>query len=163
MFGIMLQKMWHKKWMNICLLLGCILLTATVVSFPIYRAAAYDRMLIDEFDDYTVSEGKWPTSVTGTVSVKKERGGATIQKMEEFPQFLYDTLGVDEAETFLYLNVTSTTMSSDTKRSDAKELSVKLACIDNSAEHSKMLTGEMYSDSGYTEDGAIDYGLGAFV
>ena len=48
----MLQKMWHKKWMKICLLLGCILLTATVVSFPIYRTAAYDRMLIDQFDDY---------------------------------------------------------------------------------------------------------------
>ena len=58
MLGIMLEKMWHKKWMNICLLLGCILLTATVVSFPLYRNAAYDRMINDEFENYISSGGE---------------------------------------------------------------------------------------------------------
>ena len=43
MFGLMLQKMWHKKWMNLCLLLGITLLVATLVSFPLYENAAYDR------------------------------------------------------------------------------------------------------------------------
>ena len=47
----MLQKMWHKKWMNLCLLLGITLLVGTLVSFPLYAQAAYDRMLQDEFDD----------------------------------------------------------------------------------------------------------------
>ena len=49
MFRITLQKMWHKKWMNLSLLVGCILLVATVVSFPLYEKAAYNRMLQDEF------------------------------------------------------------------------------------------------------------------
>ncbi len=142
--------------MNICLLLGCILLTATVVSFPIYRTAAYDRMLIDQFDDYTVSEGRWPTLVMGAASVKKERGGATIKKMDEFAAYIYETLDVDEFSTFNYLNLTAATMSSDTKRSDAKELSVKLSAIDDLDKNSKLLTGEMYSESGMTEDGAIE-------
>ena len=100
--------------MNVCLLLGCILLTATVVSFPIYRTAAYDRMLIDQFDDYAVSEGRWPTLVMGAASVKKERGGATIKKMDEFAAYIYDTLQVKEFNTFEYLNLTAATMSSDT-------------------------------------------------
>ena len=38
--------------MGLCLLLGCILLVATVVSFPLYRHAAFDRMIQDEFDQY---------------------------------------------------------------------------------------------------------------
>ena len=63
MLGIMLQKMWHKRWMNLSLLLGCILLVATVVSFPLYQNAAYDRMLQDEFSNYISTEGKYPTAI----------------------------------------------------------------------------------------------------
>jgi len=156
MFGIMLQKLWHKKWMNVCLLLGCILLTATVVSFPIYRGAAYDRMLNDEFNNYMVSEGKWPAMLYGSASVKKENGGGTITKMDAFPQYCFDTLGVQEEDTFLMLNLTSMNASSDTKRSDAKGLSIKLAAINELPEHAKLLSGEFYSETGLTEDGAIE-------
>ncbi|MCR5426832.1 MAG: ABC transporter permease [Lachnospiraceae bacterium] len=156
MFGVMLQKMWHKKWMNICLLLGCILLTATVVSFPIYRTAAYDRMLIDQFDDYSVSEGKLPTQLTGNASVKKELEGKTITVMEQMGDYICDLLGVDMLENFVYLNLTANTMSSDTGRGDAKELNIKLGSIEGLDAHTKMLSGEMYSESGYTEDGAIE-------
>ena len=60
MLGVMLQKLWHKKWMVVCLLLGIVLLVATVVSFPMYRKAAYDRMLADEFTEYLETEGDWP-------------------------------------------------------------------------------------------------------
>lgn len=56
MLGVMLQKLWHKKWMVVCLLLGIVLLVATVVSFPMYRKAAYDRMLADEFTEYLETE-----------------------------------------------------------------------------------------------------------
>ena len=51
MLRIMLQKIWHKKWMNLCLLLGCVLLIATVICFPLYKDAAYNRMLQDEFEN----------------------------------------------------------------------------------------------------------------
>ena len=56
------QKLIHKKWMVVCLLLGIVLLVATVVSFPMYRKAAYDRMLADEFTEYLETEGDWRIS-----------------------------------------------------------------------------------------------------
>lgn len=142
--------------MNICLLLGCILLTATVVSFPIYRAAAYDRMLNAEFENYVVDKGKWPSAVTGSVSVKKEQGGGTIKKIEEFPAQFYNTLGVEEYETYAVLSLASAPMSSDTKRGDAQEVQVRIACVYNSEDKIKILAGEGFSESGYTEDGAIE-------
>ena len=46
--------------MVVCLLLGIVLLVATVVSFPRYRIAAYDRMLADEFTEYLETEGDRP-------------------------------------------------------------------------------------------------------
>ncbi|MCQ2519310.1 MAG: FtsX-like permease family protein [Lachnospiraceae bacterium] len=156
MFRIMLQKMWHKKWMNVCLLLGCILLTATVVSFPIYRSAAYDRMLNDEFENYTISQGKWAALVYGNVSVKKETGGGTIKKMDDFPKYFYDTMGVKEKETFFLINLTSLKISSETKRKDGQGLTARLGAINNMPEHATILSGEMYSDTGVTEDGAIE-------
>lgn len=156
MFGIMLEKMWHKKWMNICLLLGCILLTATVVSFPLYRTAAYDRMLIDEFDEYVSNKGKWPTLVNANISTRKEASGETIKRMDGFADEFYNYLGVEKENTFLMLNLASATMSSETGRGDAKQISIKLGCIDDSIDHMKLLAGEMYSEQGVSEDGAIE-------
>lgn len=152
----MLEKMWHKKWMNICLFLGCILLIATVVSFPIYRSAAYDRMLNDEFINYLSSEGKWPTLIKGTVVSKRDAHGKTLAKVDEMPGKIYEELGVKEVNTFRMLNLATTPMSSDTKRADAQKVSTKLSCIDNVEDKVKILTGEMYSESGVNEDGAIE-------
>lgn len=156
MFGIMLQKMWHKKWMNISLLLGCTLLIAIVVSFPIYRGAAYDRMLNDSFESYIQKNGKLPTTISGTVSVRKERGGATLTKMDQFPEWFYNAFSVDEVATFIYTDVANSEMTSDTKRADAKELSVRISAVDGLSDNAKMLAGEMYSDNGLTGDGAIE-------
>ena len=156
MLGIMLEKMWHKKWMNVCLLLGCILLTATVVSFPIYRAAAYNRMINDEFENYISTEGRWPTMISATVVSRKEKGGSTLKKMDEFPEGFYERLKVKETYTFRELSLSSTPMSSETGRGDAKALSIKLAAIGDMTDHIKLLAGELYSEAGKTEDGAIE-------
>jgi putative ABC transport system permease protein len=156
MLGIMLEKLWHKKWMNVCLLLGCILLTATVVSFPIYRSAAYNRMLTDEFESYIVSEGKWPAIVTGNTSSMKEAGGKTLARMEEFPDGFYDYMKVDKIDTFFIMNLASTNMSSDTKRGEAQQLAVKLGSIDNMLDHADIIYGEAFSETGITDDGYIE-------
>ena len=156
MLGIMLEKLWHKKWMNVCLLLGCILLTATVVSFPIYRTAAYNRMLTDEFESFIVSEGKWPALVTGNTSSMKEAGGKTLSRMEAFPDGFYEYMGVDKVDTFFIMNLASATMSSDTKRGEAQQLSVKLASVDDVLEHANIIYGEPFSETGITDDGYIE-------
>ena len=156
MLGIMLEKMWHKKWMNICLLLGCILLTATVVSFPLYRTAAYDRMITDEFDNYISNEGKWPTLVSASAVSRKDASGSTLSKMDEFAGRFFERLGVNETYTFHELSLATTNMSSDTGRGDAKSIGIKLATIGNMTDHIKLLAGETYSETGKTEDGAIE-------
>ena len=47
----MFQKLFSKKWMFLCLFLGSVLLVATVISFPLYQNAAFDRMLRAEFQN----------------------------------------------------------------------------------------------------------------
>ena len=82
MLGIMLQKMWHKRWMNLSLLLGCILLVATVVSFPLYQKAAYDRMLQDEIRNYISENGTYPTQLVMKAISKNDKKGETIKKKQ---------------------------------------------------------------------------------
>ncbi|MBQ7933399.1 MAG: hypothetical protein IJ327_01235, partial [Lachnospiraceae bacterium] len=82
MLRVMLRKCWAKRWMVLCLVLGSILLIATVVSFPMYRNAAFDRMLKDEFQNYLTEYGEWPAMQEMVIISKKEKDGATMSRIE---------------------------------------------------------------------------------
>ena len=152
----MLQKLKHKLWMNLCLLLGSILLIATVVSFPLYQTAAYDRMLQDEFQKYIAMEGKWPTINSFSIVSQKERNGATISRMEGLMESVYGELGVTEKETVSFYTLTTMNIRSELNRQDAENASLKLGALSDLPAHAKMLSGEMFSESGLTEDGCIE-------
>ncbi len=156
MLGIMLQKMWHKRWMNLSLLLGCILLVATAVSFPLYQTAAYNRMLTDEFDHYLSNKGVWPAQMALQVSTKKEKDGKTITNMEKFIPTLYSDLGVTERDTIYLYTITGSNVNSELERNDANDLSARLGFKSRLEEHINIVNGRMYSDTGLTEDGAIE-------
>lgn len=155
MFRLMLQKMWHKKWMNLCLLLGCILLVAVSVSFPLYQQAAYDRMLQDEFEKYIQTEGKWPATQTMTIVSKKDKSGGTIASMEKLLPELYSNLGVQEKETSCFYSLSQNGIHSTTNRVEAESISIRLSAMSRLEEHVDMLSGQLYPESGLTEDGVI--------
>ncbi len=156
MLRIMLQKIWHKKWMVFCLLLGSILLSATVVSFPMYKEAAFNRMLQDEFENYLTDKGEWPGLFEYVIVSKKEQGGKTIGRMEELMGQLYQDLGVPEKETVLHYSLSSAEVTSLMKRDDVGEISLRITMMSNLPEHAKMLAGEMYSEDGVAEDGSFE-------
>ncbi|MCM1191948.1 MAG: ABC transporter permease [Butyrivibrio sp.] len=156
MYRIMLQKLRHKKWMNLCLLLGSILLIATVVSFPLYQTAAYDRMLQDEFRNYLSTEGKWPAMNSLTVISKKDRGGITVARMEELMGHIYSDLGVTEKETVCYYSMSPMNIHSDMNRQELENASLRLGAFSDLPEHIELLSGEAFSEDGRTEDGCIE-------
>ncbi|MBO4291844.1 MAG: FtsX-like permease family protein [Lachnospiraceae bacterium] len=156
MLKVMLQKLWHKKWMVICMLLGCILLVATVVSFPLYRNAAFDRMLRDEFDDYLAETGLWPGINQMMCSVKNDRNGATIAGMEKAVKAMNQELQVTPKETIYYYSLAKSRLKSEMNREDIGEMGLRLGFMSGLPEHVKMITGEMYSEDGRSEDGAFE-------
>lgn len=155
MLGIMLQKMWQKRWMNLSLLLGCILLIATTVSFPLYQKAAYDRMLQDEFTQYVTQEGRWPMVVQMGATCKKDKKD-TIGKIEKFADAMYAQMGVPKAQTVEYLNVFKAPVISSIKRADAEDMTLSLCTMTDLENHASIINGSMYSESGRTKDGAIE-------
>ncbi|MCQ2525269.1 MAG: ABC transporter permease [Lachnospiraceae bacterium] len=156
MLGIMLQKMWHKKWMNLSLLLGCILLVATAVCFPLYQDAAYDRMLHDEFDHELMSSGEWPAELNIISVARKDKEGKVINGLEKLVPQIYSNMGVTEKETIYYYTFAQNGIHSTMNRRDADELNINLAAKSGLKNHVTMLSGEMFSDTGMTDDGEIE-------
>ena len=156
MLRIMLQKLMSKKWMNLCLLLGSILLIATVVSFPLYQTAAYDRMLQDEFRSYVSNHGEWPAMNSMRYVSKRENGGTTITRMENTMDTLCGDLGVTEKEQIRYYLLSKQEAHSAVNRSDVSGLSLKLGAMSDLQSHAGLVAGEMLSETGVTEDGCIE-------
>lgn len=156
MFGIMLQKMWHKKWMNLCLLLGCILLVATVVSFPLYKNAAYNRLLQDEFATYVSNHGTWPTMNQMKILSNKDTGGGTITKMENMIYDLPNQLGATAKESVLYYFLSSVYYASEMNRPGATSVPIHLGALSDVESHIDFISGEFDGTLGVTADGAIE-------
>ena len=156
MLKIMFQKMWHKKWMISCILLGIILLTATVVSFPLYRKAAYDRMLQDEFENALRDSGEWPAKLTMNLASKREKGGKSMLQMETNLTNLSSTLGVSEKESGLYYRMEVQEIQSVWNRGDMGKVYTRLGTLQGISEKVNMVYGQMYSEDGLDEDGNIE-------
>ena len=151
----MLQKLWQKKWMNLSLLLGCILLIATTVSFPLYQKAAYDRMLQDEFVKFMAEEANWPMIIHMTANCQKDKKD-TIGKMEKFAYGMYEEMGIEEYETICFYSIFRAVVDSEIKRDDAEDMTLSLSAMTDLEDHAQLVTGEFYSESGVDENGAIE-------
>lgn len=155
MLGIMFQKLFSKKWMFLCLLLGSILLIATVVSFPLYQNAVFDRMLRTEFQDYYAQNGEWPAKLSLTTSWDMSSHEKSVSRAEERLTNMGTALGVDTKESLFYYRLQhSLTLISGRLDTNANKLSV--ACMSSLPGHAEVLAGQMYSETGVNEDGYIE-------
>ena len=156
MLKVMLQKLRHKHWMGLALFVGIALLIATTVSFPMYRGAAYDRMLQDEFDQYLAENGSWPARNRLSLTSKKERGGTSIGRMEGLMEEIHERLGVTERAVIQYYSVGEQEAVSEMNRDDVDSFQLRISYMTELDRHIRLKSGEMYSDSGISEDGCLE-------
>lgn len=156
MLKIMMQKLWAKRWMSICLLTGILLLVATTVSFPMYRSMAFDRMLQEEFRGYLSAQGQWPAGNSMVMISKKEAGGRSMRRVEEMMDGIFGTLGVTGKENIYYYSMAKAEAYSLMYREDLGELSLRVGFLSSLPEHADILAGTMYSEDGISEDGCLE-------
>lgn len=157
MLGIMLRKIMSKKWMFACLLLGCVLLIATVVSFPLYRNAAFDRMLHDEFKMELAETGHWPSMFKGFVATRRFTEDAALHELEGMLNGMASRLNVETKESVLFCLLNNFQLTSLMEREDLKDsLMLRLGFLSDLPAHVRLLGGEMYSETGLSEDGAVE-------
>lgn len=156
MIRIMLQKLIHKKWMIISLLIGNILLIATAVSHPMYRNASLQRMLTDEFEDYIDENNEDPAKLTLTGQVRKGESKADYQYMKNLSQELCVRLGVSERFIVKHNHILATSAMSMMNRNDStSEKKMLISSMSDLESHAQVVSGRMYEDT-ITEDGFIE-------
>lgn len=156
MFKMMLKKLLSKRWMSLCLFAGIFLLVATSVSFPMYRGAAFDRMLREEFRSVLSSEGRWPAMNSLTMISKKDAGGRAISRAEELMEEICGMLGVTPWDTVYYYSLAKEEARSQMNRDDLGKVSLRLGFMSGLPEHARVLAGEMYSQDGVAGDGCLE-------
>ena len=156
MLKVMLQKLWNKKWMSISLFVGIALLTATAASFPMYRTAAYDRMLRDMFDQYYSENGKWPAVNSLDFVSKKGSDGASINSIEQLMRELHEQLGVTEREIITYYSLAISNANSLMNRDDVNEIGLRISFMSGIEEKVILQSGELYSETGIDDTGCLE-------
>lgn len=156
MLRFLIQKLLHKKWMVISLLIGNILLISIAVSHPMYKRAALNRMLTDEFETYIEQNAVYPGILSYSMTRSKE-SGENFNRMEALYQNTQSSLGLPLLENIRVLQQTSTKAENCSDRPDLQNagnnLQVKLACMTDFGEHINIVSGEIYSG---TEDQVIE-------
>jgi len=63
MSGFLIRKMWKRRWLILCLLLGNILLVGTISATPMFNTATMTRILRQEMRNFQVSRNILPATV----------------------------------------------------------------------------------------------------
>ena len=154
MLVVMLRKVLAKKWMTLCVLLGSILLIASLISLPLYQNAAFDRMLRDEFDTSYGQTGIWPGQILVEKDSRQRTGAAYLHQMEAFFEEVDERLGVTPKEYGRYYQTVERQVNSlHGRETHVAHYKIRLNMYSDTEEHFNVLNGEMFSEDGLTEEG----------
>lgn len=150
------QKLIHKKWMVVCLLIGNILLAAISSSNPMYRDAALEKTLKSKYSDYIERTNAYPGVITFDASMDAGKGHEKdYKRMQDIADSASDTLKVEKQYLIEFSGtqkLRGSYLQSRGNKSSSK--SMRIAAMSGLSEHVNILAGEQYGDS-LLEDGAI--------
>lgn len=155
MFSLMLHKLLHKKWMVFCLLIGNILLIAVAVSYPMYRVSSFQKMLTDEFVQYSEDNRCWPSIFTVKYNTIRGGGETGFSTMEEAAFSAVEELGVEIKETVVSYQLASQKAEASNARDGETEKRITLAAISGLEEHVEIVYGQMPQNV-VTSDGFVE-------
>ncbi len=150
------QKLLHKKWMVVCLLIGNILLAAIASSNPMYRDAALEKTLKSKFSKYIEENNASPGILTFESSMNAGRGQEKeFGQMKKLAEGSAEALGVEKQ--YLVNKLGTNKMRGELLQSRGDMTSTKsmrLSSMTELSEHVNILAGECYGD-GRSENGLI--------
>ncbi|MDD5948416.1 MAG: ABC transporter permease [Lachnospiraceae bacterium] len=151
-----LEKMLHKKWMCICLLLGNILLIGIAVSNPMYYHAALNRTLQSDLEEVELKDVRnvGEVEVLGRLGKNKESGLTNYCFLDgdyEDPKQVCDALqtdyGIKAMEKCSYYSFPASSIGNMTLAEYSSTDKFAVSYLTDLKEHSNLLSGEWWGDS----------------
>ena len=150
------QKLMHKKWMVVCLLIGNVLLSAIASSNPMYRDAALEKTLKSKYSNYIEETNKDPGVISFTSLLNSGKAnGEEFKGMGDTAAGAADELGVEQK--YLIRMFATSKVRGQYEQSRGNKTTTKtmrIAMMSELKDHVSILAGECYSDD-RLEDGAL--------
>jgi putative ABC transport system permease protein len=157
---VVIRKIISNKWLVACLLIGSILLVATVSTIPMYSAGVFQRMLTKDLEQYQNDYRTFPGTLEADANMtyftetrskynmywnmdglmrNKISHDYNLPILSEFHRITFDHLKVVKEET----------------SKDEGMITLKVEAIENLPEHVKLVGGRMFSKTP-TQDGVFE-------
>lgn len=162
MLTLILQKIVHKKWMVLCLLIGNILLLAVAVSYPMYRTSSFQRMLTDEFEAYMEETGDWPASVSVSLYRNKGKDGVSYATLMDYISYVNGEFGVPIAREIQFLNTSIVNAYPVVERAERITRQVRISAMSGIEEHVTLFAGR-FPESGLINGEYLEVMVGEAV
>lgn len=159
---LIFQKLLHKKWMVLCLLIGNILLVAVAVSYPMYRNSSFQRMLTDEFDRYREREGKWPAVWSVSHVRSLGRTGASYEQLSDYVDRCQAQLGVPLYREIEFLSTALDNAEPVVERDEHLERRLQITAISGLEEEVSVYAGRL-PETELAGDGCVEVMVNSMV
>lgn len=147
MFTFIKQKLLYKKWLNVCLLTGIILLVAVAACLPMYQNMSENRALQNQMKEYVQENGKYPLVLTLSRGVKYKKSQKAYEKFQKscagWDEALDKDLKMDPVDKVTLYTLKESDMISRInigKRKGGKKL--KISYLAGLEEHMKLVSSE---------------------
>lgn len=149
MFRFLVQKLLHKKWMVICLLIGNILLVAIACSNPMYQNAALQKTLTSKFADYIQKESIYPGKMILEASMRSgnTEQGRSFLAMQELSKEAAEDIGVEQSQMVSFYSLMKVRGQSLMDREDSQRAkTIRICALSDMKDHVNIMSGEMCAD-----------------
>lgn len=162
MLILILQKLLHKKWMVLSLLVGNILLVAVAVSYPMYRNSSFQRMLTDEFERYQEKNEKWPAvwGVSHSRGLGKE--GVSYEQLTAYVDRCQAQLNVPLYRELEYLSTSMDEAKPVVERQERLQRRLEISAVSGLEQEVIVYAGRL-PESGLAGDGCLEVMVSSMV
>ncbi len=146
MLRFLFQKLTHKKWMVLSLLIGNILLIAIAASHPMYKSSAVQRMFADDFQAYLEENNEHPAKIH--VEETRQGVGETqmIDQLKAIINQVDERLGVPMEMSVLFrYQVTTKAVRIDKRNDTMKDCNFSISTMTDFLNHIEVVSGTTYS------------------
>ena len=150
MLKFVTQKMWNKKWIMLCLLIGNIFLISIACCNPLYTDAIQKKSLANSMSEYIIENNRYPGTIVVDAAITVLKGENNADKFVEaigYVEEIKESMRVKIKESVEHIYLPNIPGVTESKYGDSvKELKLSIGAIANLEEHVHIVSGEMFSN-----------------
>lgn len=156
MLRLMIQKLLHKRWLVICLLIGNILLVSIAASYPMYRESSLQKMVTTEFNNYMENNSYYPAYIVLQHTMDSENQESSFWNMSKRSETICDEIGLEKQDMkTIYKSADVVATPQMVRDNNDTNKTVNMISMSDFKKHTKILSGTEFSDT-IGENGHID-------